>query len=79
MGSTPWWRSASVHQITVRSFADANGDGIGDLEGITNRLSYIQSLGVGAIWLNPCFPSPQRDHGYDVADYFDIDGAYESW
>jgi alpha-glucosidase len=72
----PWWRSASVYQLYVRSFADANGDGIGDLAGITERLNYVQSLGVDAIWLNPCFPSPQRDHGYDVSDYFAIEPAY---
>jgi alpha-glucosidase len=71
-----WWRSASVYQIYVRSFADANGDGIGDLAGITNHMGYIASLGVDAIWLNPCFPSPQRDHGYDVSDYFSIEPDY---
>jgi alpha-glucosidase len=72
----PWWRSASVYQLYVRSFADANGDGIGDLAGITERLDYVQLLGVDAIWLNPCFPSPQRDHGYDVSDYFAIEPDY---
>ena len=72
----PWWRSASVYQLYVRSFADANGDGIGDLAGITQRLDHVKSLGVDAIWLNPCFPSPQRDHGYDVSDYFAIEPAY---
>jgi alpha-glucosidase len=71
-----WWRNASVYQLYVRSFADSNGDGIGDLPGITGRLPYIASLGVDAIWLNPCFPSPQRDHGYDVSDYFDIEPDY---
>jgi alpha-glucosidase len=74
--ATAWWRNASVYQIYVRSFTDANGDGIGDLAGITKRLPYIASLGVDAIWLNPCFPSPQRDHGYDVSDYFDIEPDY---
>jgi alpha-glucosidase len=72
----PWWRSASVYQLYVRSFADANGDGIGDLAGITQRLGHVKSLGVDAIWLNPCFPSPQRDHGYDVSDYFAIEADY---
>jgi alpha-glucosidase len=77
-GLVPWWRNASVYQIYVRSFGDANGDGIGDLAGITGRMEYIKSLGVDAIWLNPCFPSPQRDHGYDVSDYFDIEPDYGS-
>ncbi len=76
MGSTPWWRTASVYQLYIRSFADSNGDGIGDLRGIRERLPYIAALGVDAIWLNPCYPSPQVDHGYDVADYFDIEPAY---
>jgi alpha-glucosidase len=71
-----WWRNASLYQLYVRSFADSNGDGIGDLAGITERLPYIASLGVDAIWLNPCFPSPQRDHGYDVSDYFTIEPDY---
>ena len=71
-----WWRHASVYQVYVRSFSDANGDGVGDLAGITSRLDFIASLGVDAIWLNPCFPSPQRDHGYDVSDYFSIEPDY---
>jgi alpha-glucosidase len=71
-----WWRKAVVYQVYVRSFADSNGDGIGDLPGITARLEYLQQLGVQAIWLTPCFPSPQRDHGYDVADYFGIEPDY---
>lgn len=71
-----WWQTAVVYQLYVRSFADSNGDGIGDLNGIRSRLDYIQSLGVDAIWLNPCYPSPQLDHGYDVADYFDIEPDY---
>lgn len=72
----PWWRDAVVYQVYVRSFADANGDGIGDLPGITGRLDHLRSLGVDAIWLTPCYPSPQLDHGYDVADYFDIDPMF---
>jgi alpha-glucosidase len=72
----PWWRNALVYQLYVRSFADANGDGIGDLAGIAARLDHVQSLGVDALWLNPCFPSPQRDHGYDVSDYFGIEPDY---
>src|SRR5262245_38621181 len=73
---THWWEHAVVYQVYVRSFADANGDGIGDLEGLRRRLDYVASLGVDAIWLNPIYPSPQRDHGYDVADYFAIHPAY---
>jgi len=72
----PWWNDAVVYQLYVRSFADGNGDGAGDLLGIIDRLDHIASLGVDAIWLNPCYPSPQRDHGYDVADYFEIEPAY---
>jgi alpha-glucosidase len=73
-----WWRNAVVYQVYVRSFADHNGDGTGDLFGIIDRLPYLERLGVDAIWLNPCYPSPQRDHGYDVSDYFDIEPAYGS-
>jgi alpha-glucosidase len=72
----PWWTTAVVYQLYVRSFADANGDGIGDLAGIRSRLGHLASLGVDAIWLNPCYPSPQHDHGYDVANYFDIEPDY---
>jgi alpha-glucosidase len=72
----PWWRSAVFYQIYVRSFADSNNDGIGDLPGITSRLEYISDLGVDAIWLTPFYPSPQKDHGYDVADYFEVDPGY---
>jgi alpha-glucosidase len=73
-----WWTDAVVYQLYVRSFSDSNGDGRGDLEGIRQRLDYLRELGVDAIWLTPCFPSPQRDHGYDVADYFDIEPTYGS-
>ncbi len=76
MSSSSWWRSASVLQIYVRSFADSSGNGIGDLAGIRSRLPYIASLGVEALWLNPCYPSPQKDHGYDVSDYFNIEPDY---
>lgn len=76
MKAQHWWQEAVVYQVYVRSFADANGDGIGDLEGIRSRLDHIAALGVDAIWLNPCYPSPQRDHGYDVADYFAIHHEY---
>jgi alpha-glucosidase len=75
-GGKHWWTDAVVYQVYVRSFADGNGDGIGDLDGIRQRLDHIASLGVDAIWLNPCYPSPQRDHGYDVADYYSIHHEY---
>lgn len=64
-----WWKEAVVYQIYPRSFKDSNGDGIGDLKGITSRLDYIKSLGVDVVWLNPIFPSPNDDNGYDISDY----------
>ena len=72
----PWWRSAVFYEVYVRSFVDSNDDGIGDLPGITSRLDYIKSLGADAVWLTPFHPSPQKDHGYDVADYFDVNPEY---
>ena len=69
---TPWWRSAVIYQVYVRSFADSNGDGVGDLAGIRSRLSYVRDLGVDAVWLTPFYPSPLADGGYDVADYRDV-------
>jgi alpha-glucosidase len=72
----PWWRDAVIYQIYVRSFADASGDGIGDLAGIRSRISYLSELGVDAIWLTPFYPSPQVDQGYDVANNFDVDPEY---
>jgi len=71
-----WWRDAVVYQVYVRSFADSNGDGKGDLQGIIDHLPYLEALGVDAIWMCPCFPSPQMDHGYDVADYMNIEPTY---
>ncbi|KQR93942.1 MAG: glycoside hydrolase family 13 protein [Microbacterium ginsengisoli] len=73
---TDWWRSSVVYQLYLRSFADSDGDGIGDLGGVTARLDHIARLGVDAIWLNPCYPSPNRDGGYDVADYTVVDPLY---
>ncbi len=72
----PWWRGAAIYQIYPRSFADSDGNGIGDLPGITARLDYVASLGVDGIWLSPFFTSPMRDFGYDVADYCDVDPLF---
>jgi alpha-glucosidase len=72
----PWWRDAVTYQIYIRSFADSNGDGIGDVEGIRSRLPYLKQLGIDAIWITPWYPSPQKDHGYDVSDYLDIEPQY---
>ena len=71
-----WWRSAAIYEVYVRSFADGNGDGIGDLAGVRDRLPYLHDLGVDAIWFTPWYPSPMADGGYDVADYRDIDPMF---
>jgi alpha-glucosidase len=76
MADRPWWRGATIYQIYPRSFVDSNGDGIGDLPGITSRLDYVASLGVDAVWLSPFFTSPMHDFGYDVADYCDVDPVF---
>jgi alpha-glucosidase len=73
-----WWRSAVIYQVYPRSFADGNGDGMGDLKGITSRLDSLASLGVDAIWLSPFMPSPQKDAGYDVSDYRGVDPLFGS-
>ena len=72
----PWWHGATIYQIYPRSFADSNGDGIGDLPGITAHLDYVADLGVDAIWLSPFFTSPMKDFGYDVANYCDVDPIF---
>ena len=72
----PWWQHAVFYEIYPRSFADSNNNGIGDLNGIASKLDYLKELGVDAIWITPCFPSPQVDFGYDVSDYEAIDPMY---
>lgn len=74
--SPDWWRGAVIYQIYPRSFMDSNGDGIGDLPGITQKLDYVARLGVDAIWLSPFFKSPMKDYGYDIADYRDVDPMF---
>lgn len=71
-----FWDDAVVYQLYVRSFADSDGDGVGDLGGVIGRLDHIAGLGAGAVWLNPCYPSPQADHGYDIADYRGVNPEY---
>jgi alpha-glucosidase len=71
-----WWKNAVIYEIYPRSFQDSNGDGIGDLNGITQRLDYLKDLGIDAIWLSPVYPSPQVDFGYDISDYKNIDPQY---
>src|SRR5579863_5182290 len=73
-----WWKNAVIDEIYPRSFADSNGDGVGDLNGITQHLDYLRKLGVDAIWLAPVYPSPQIDFGYDISDYEAIDPQYGS-
>jgi alpha-glucosidase len=76
LGDRAWWRDAVIYQIYPRSFADSNGDGVGDLPGITNHLDYLAELGVDALWLSPFYPSPMADFGYDVANHTDVDPLF---
>src|SRR5678815_1624087 len=73
-----WYKSAIIYEVPVRAFYDSNSDGIGDFEGLTQKLDYIQDLGVTAIWLLPFYPSPLRDDGYDIADYRAVHPSYGS-
>lgn len=67
-----WWHNAVIYQVYPKSFKDSNGDGIGDLKGITSKLDYLKKLGITAIWLSPVYKSPMDDNGYDISDYEDI-------
>src|SRR5690606_11823179 len=71
-----WYKTAVIYELHVRAFQDSNGDGIGELPGLISRLPYLKSLGVTCVWLLPTFPSPQRDDGYDIADYYSITPDY---
>ena len=71
----PWWTHATIYEIYPRSFQDSNGDGAGDLNGITQRLDYLQSLGVDALWITPFFPSPNADFAYNITDYTNVTPA----
>jgi alpha-glucosidase len=72
----PWWRSAVIYQVYIRSFADGNGDGVGDIAGLRTRLPYLADLGVDGLWINPWYPSPMKDAGYDVSDFREIEPLY---
>jgi alpha-glucosidase len=74
--TAPWWREAIIYQVYPRSYLDTNGDGVGDLPGITQKLDYIASLGVDIVWLSPFFKSPMKDFGYDISDYCDVDPLF---
>ena len=76
MSELKWWQTAVFYQIYPRSFADGNGDGIGDFKGILQKLDYLSDLGVDAIWLSPHFPSPNWDCGYDISNYIDVAPEY---
>jgi 1,4-alpha-glucan branching enzyme len=74
----PWYRNAVIYSVSVEAFMDGNGDGVGDFRGLRDRLDYLESLGVDALWLAPTYPTPNRDDGYDITDYYGIDGRLGS-
>src|SRR5712691_782598 len=78
LGDTLWYKDAVIYEVPVRAFCDSDGDGIGDFKGLTGKLDYLQDLGVTAILLLPFYPSPLRDDGYDIADYFDVNPTFGS-
>ena len=73
-----WYQDAIIYQVHIKAFFDYNGDGIGDFRGLTDKLPYLQQLGVTAVWLLPFYPSPQRDDGYDIADYYSVNPIYNT-
>src|SRR3954447_1889387 len=75
-GAQDWYKDAIFYEVPVRSFYDSNGDGIGDFPGLTEKLDYVQQLGADCIWLLPMYPSPLRDDGYDISDFFNVKSEY---
>lgn len=73
---TPWFKHAILYSLNIKTFLDSNGDGIGDFQGVINSLGYLSNLGITCIWLLPFYPSPRKDDGYDITDYFKIDPRY---
>ena len=76
MENAPWWKQRVIYQIYPMSFKDSNGDGVGDLRGIIEKLDYIHDLGAGAIWLSPVYDSPMEDNGYDITDYYSVNPLF---
>ena len=76
MNKEKWWKNAVVYQIYPKSFLDTNGDGVGDLTGVIEKLPYLEQLGVDILWLSPVYPSPMVDNGYDISDYENIDPRF---
>src|SRR6478736_1225606 len=75
-GSADWFKEALIYQLHLQTFCDANNDGIGDFQGLLSKLDYLKNLGVSTIWLLPFYPSPLKDDGYDIADYFTVNPSY---